>query len=59
MLLVPTQSTSERTREAAVFGSGKESGVARDGVGGSFYCMPLCAFGMLCHGNEFPIHKNK
>lgn len=27
--------------------------------GGSFYCVPLCAFGILCHVHEFPIHTNK
>lgn len=59
--LVHTQGTSENTREKleVVFGSRKENRVAGERVGGSFYCTPFCAFGILYHVNEFPIHKNK
>lgn len=58
--LVHTQGTSEKSQEKLeVVSSRKENWVAGDGVGGSFHCIPFCAFGILYHVNEFPIHKNK
>lgn len=54
-------STSEQTGEKleTVFGSRKETWVARDRGEREFDYIPFCAFGIWYPVNEFPIHKNK